>query len=180
MCLTIVFFLLLLHRVCRRSFSAIVSPRRSAKISGWYLSWKLQLPIKIYIQMLCVNPRQQLSSTQPFAHFTPQWDGERIRGAKLKMSWDKDSFICKLDGACESKEINSLLPISRQIFSPFQESKTLHAMATWKDKCLTEHLPFLLALPPFLLMNTTSFGMGFPFGQMSQLCSLPTSCVPLD
>lgn len=101
--------------------------------------------------MLRLNPRQQLSSTQPFAHFPPQCDGEGIREAKLEMSWDKDSFICKLNGACESKEINSLLPISRQIFSPFQESKASHVMATWKDKCLTLNIYLSSCFTPLFI-----------------------------
>lgn len=105
----------------------------------WSMSMKLQLPIKIYSQMLWVNLRQQLNSIQPFTHFTHQWDRQRIRWEKLKMGWDKDSFTCKLDGACENKEINSLLPISRQILSTFQESKASHTMATWEDKCLTQN-----------------------------------------
>lgn len=115
------------------------------------MSMKLQLPMKFYSQMLWVNPRQQLNYTQPFAHFTPQWDGERIRWEKLKMCWDKDIFTCKLDGTCENKDINSLLPISRQIFSPFQESKVSHAMATWKDKCVTQNIHLSSWFTPFFI-----------------------------
>lgn len=57
--------------------------------------------------------------------------GARIEGAKVRkpVGWDKSSLIGKEKAVCTSKEkegIPSLLPIGRQMFGHFQESKAHH------------------------------------------------------
>ena len=108
--------------------------------------------------------------------------GERIRRVKIRklVGWDKDSLVGKAKAARTSKAkqgIHSPLPIGRQVFSHLQEGwAPLHVTVTWEDKRhLSEHPPFLL-LPQLCMLSMTSYGMGYPFGQLRS--ALPASYAP--
>jgi len=83
--------------------------------------------------------------------------GERIRRVKVwkLVRWDKESLTAKAKVAQARKAqqlIHSLLPISRWVFSHFQESGASSCVAvTWEDKCHhSEYPPFLLFTPTFI------------------------------
>lgn len=76
--------------------------------------------------------------------------------------------------------IPSLLPISRQICSFFQENRiSAWVMVTWEDKCHHAEYPPSLVLSPHLFFQSTSpSGMGYLFDHMSH-CALPSDlCAP--
>ena len=66
------------------------------------------------------------------------------------------------------QRINSLLPIGRQVFSHLQESRApSRVTVTWEDKHHhSERPPIPSSSPSFLLLSMTSYGMGYPFGQL--------------
>lgn len=73
------------------------------------------------------------------------------------MGWDKDGLIGKAEALHASKanaEINSLLPMGREVFSHLQEGRALsHVRLTWGNKHHdSKHPPF----PCLYMLNMMS------------------------
>ena len=100
------------------------------------------------------------------------------------MGWDKDSLRSKAKATHtseEKQEIHSLLRIDWQVFSHLQESRNPSCvMATWEDKCHHSECPLLpSSFPRFICWVRCHKVWNTPlvsWGQLSQLCPLPTSC----
>ena len=125
----------------------------------------------------------------PQAHPAPGGKEGRIRRVKMRkiMGWDKDSLTGKAKATHTSKAkqgIHSPLPTSRQVFRHLQESRAPSCIAvTWEDRRSHSELPPSLSpsSPSFYCWAPSHAVWDIPFlswGQLSQLCPLPTSCAP--
>lgn len=116
------------------------------------------------------------------AHSLPtfQWDGGqnwKSKSWKL-MGKDKNSLIgeAKLHAqAMQNKEFIHYFPSAGRCLDTFLESRaSACAMVTWEDKCHNhKHSPFLLSPSFYCSLCMRSYGMGYLFGQLSQLCPFP-------
>ena len=108
--------------------------------------------------------------------------GERIRRVKVGklVSWDTDILTGKAKAVCASKAkqgIHSLLPIDGQVFSHLQESRApSHITVIGKTKAVTPNVPYFPSSFPHHMVRNIPF---VSWGQLSQLCPLPTSSAPL-
>ena len=99
--------------------------------------------------------------------------GERIRRVKVRklIHWDKDSLIGKAKAVSTSKakqEIDSPLPMGRQVFSHLQESRApSHVTVTWEEtNAITPNVPPSFFFPQLYMLSMTSYGLEYPCGQL--------------
>jgi len=104
--------------------------------------------------VLWVDPSRQLRPMQPLAHPHPVGWGERIRRVKVRkcVGRDEGNLVGKVKTVCTGKAkqgIHSLLPISRQVFSHFQESRvSARVTVAWENRLHASKCPFAPAFPP--------------------------------
>lgn len=113
--------------------------------------------------------------------------GKRNGKAKVRklLGEGKDSLLSKAKTVWASKGkqgVNSLLPISEQMFSHFQESwNSSFVMVTCEDKnCNSKHPQFLLLSLRFYYWVWCNLAWNMPlviWGQLSRLCSPLASCI---
>lgn len=102
--------------------------------------------------------------------------GERIKRVKARklLGWNKTSLIGKTKAACtteETQRITSVLPMGREMFSHFQESRIpSHLMVTWDNKHHHFKLsPFFLP-PPTLSTDHHALWSGISLWSLSVTC----------
>ena len=136
--------------------------------------------------LLWFNPSWQISTAQLLA---PSGMGERIGRVKVRklVGWDKDSLKRGKAKAVHTSKakpgIHSPLPMGRQVFSHLQESRApSRVMGSWEDKHHNSKHPSLpSSSPSFIGWAWRHIAWNIPWvswGQLSQLCPLPTPCAP--
>lgn len=114
----------------------------------------------------------------PSTPSSPSRTGEKIRSVKAGklMDWYKGSLVGKiktLQAKKTNQGINSLLPMSRQVFSRPQESRvSSHITVTWEDK--HHHSKHLMLLLPTLYTEHYVIWYGTSFWLFGVICP---SCV---
>lgn len=113
------------------------------------------------MQLLARSPRSRM--------------GKRIRKVKVRelRGWHKDSLIGRAKAACASKAkwgINSLFPVSRQVFNHFQESGAHRA-----QQLLGKSNTIVLRVPQPVLLSRTLRGGDIPLRSLRPLSRPPAS-----
>lgn len=134
----------------------------------WHMKASWSATRSCYGWLLCLDSGRQQSPTQ----LTPcQWNGgdrsEKACGLRQSLLGKAKTAQSKQKPAKRNMEFTHDFSRASQVLSYFQERRALSCVTvTCEDKHCTSKCPsFLIPSPHLLLLNRTSCGMEYPFGQ---------------